>query len=221
MSGGLTALILSSGWMAKFVLLVLLGFSIATWSVILMKWRTFRDIKAANRDFMDAYSRAKNLSDLKSMPNLPTHYGIGFIFKDGMEKVARHKESGGFSVEWLAGLERRLRGTMREEISNQETYLAVLATTGNVAPFIGLLGTVLGIITAFQEIAVAGSASISAVAPGVAEALVATAAGLFAAIPAVVAFNYFMNQVRSQAAQMETFSIEFTDLVHESGMDEK
>lgn len=206
--------------MAKFVLLVLLGFSIATWSVILMKWRTFRDIKTANRAFFAAYSRAKTLSDLKSMPNLPTHCGIGFIFKDGMEKVARHNE-GGFTVEWLASLERRLRGTMREEVSNQETYLAVLATTGNVAPFIGLFGTVLGIITAFQEIAVAGSASISAVAPGVAEALVATAAGLFAAIPAVVAFNYFMNQVRSQAAHMETFAIEFTDMVHESGAGEK
>lgn len=203
------------------VLAVLLCFSIATWAVILLKWRTFKDIKASNRAFSDAYRQAGSLNELSAVPHLPTHCGLGFVFKDGMEKVARHNEPGGYSVEWLAGLERRLRGTIREEVSNQETYLSVLATTGNVAPFIGLFGTVLGIITAFQEIAVAGSASIAAVAPGVAEALVATAAGLFAAIPAVVAFNYFMNQVRSQAAYMETFAIEFTDMVHESGVGTK
>jgi len=136
-----------------------------------------------------------------------------------MEKVSRHRGAG-YSTEWLTSLERRMRGTIREEVTNQEQYLGLLATTSNVAPFIGLFGTVWGIIIAFREIAAMGSASISAVAPGVAEALVATAAGLFAAIPAVIAFNYFISRVRTEAAQMETFAVEFIDLLYETNRKE-
>jgi biopolymer transport protein TolQ len=98
---------------------------------------------------------------------------------------------------------------MQDQISKQEIYLPFLATTGNVTPFVGLLGTVLGIINAFAEIGRQGTASIAAVAPGVAEALVATAAGLFAAIPAVIAYNYFLTRIRKAAFRAEAFSIEF------------
>jgi biopolymer transport protein TolQ len=213
---GVLHLIAGSGWITQSVLFVLVGFSIATWAVIFYKWRTFRALGADNAAFVAVYQRSDTLKALAGEPNLPTDRGLGFVFSDGMDKVRRHGP-GDRGMEWLASLERRLRGTIREEVNNQERYLGLLATTANVAPFIGLFGTVWGIITAFQEIAAMGSASIAAVAPGVAEALVATAAGLFAAIPAVVAYNYFINQVRAQAALMETFAIEFVDLVYEAG----
>jgi biopolymer transport protein TolQ len=98
---------------------------------------------------------------------------------------------------------------LQDQISKHETYLPFLATTGNTTPFIGLLGTVMGIIDAFQEIGKSGTASISAVAPGIAEALVATAAGLFTAIPAVIAYNYFLSRIRRASFRTEGFSIEF------------
>ena len=98
---------------------------------------------------------------------------------------------------------------MQGQISRQEAYLPFLATTGNITPFIGLLGTVLGIIDAFREIGKMGTASIAAVAPGVAEALVATAAGLLTAIPAVIAYNYFLTRIRKSVFRAESFSIEF------------
>ena len=110
-------------------------------------------------------------------------------------------------------VERILGHAIQEQISRNETYLPFLATTGNITPFIGLLGTVLGIIDAFREIGVQGTASISAVAPGVAEALVATAAGLFAAIPAVIAYNYFLGRVRRQASRMERFGIDWMNVL--------
>jgi biopolymer transport protein TolQ len=105
-------------------------------------------------------------------------------------------------------LDRVVAHIMQDHVSKQEAYLPFLATTGNVTPFIGLLGTVLGIIDAFGEIGKQGTASISAVAPGVAEALVATAAGLFTAIPAVIAYNYFLTRIRRSAFRVDAFSIE-------------
>jgi biopolymer transport protein TolQ len=212
---GVLQLVGDAGWITKGVLVTLVGFSVATWAVIFYKWRAFRSLVGDNAAFLSAYQRDDTLDALAGASGLPAERGLGFVFHDGMEKVRRHG-SGLVSSEWLSSLERRLRGTIREEVNNQERYLGVLATTANVAPFIGLFGTVWGIISAFQDIAAQGSASIAAVAPGVAEALVATAAGLFAAIPAVVAYNYFINQVRAQAALMETFAIEFVDLVSEA-----
>lgn len=217
MRTGVLDLILAAGWPTKMVLVVLIGFSVATWAVIFQKWRSMRRVQADNNDFIQAYNQAPSLLALAQTPGLPTSQGLGFLFRDAMEKTARHTGEG-YTSEWLQGLERRLKGTIREDLFTQERYLAVLATTGNVAPFIGLFGTVWGIITAFQEIAQAGSASISAVAPGVAEALVATAAGLFAAIPAVVAYNYYLSRINSQSAQMESFSSEFIDILHDNGI---
>ena len=112
-------------------------------------------------------------------------------------------------------LEKVANHIIQNQLSHQETYLPFLATTGNLTPFIGLLGTVLGIISAFREIGVQGSASIAAVAPGVAEALVATAAGLFAAIPAVIAYNYFLTRIRKLVFRVEAFNIEFLNSIEE------
>ena len=113
-------------------------------------------------------------------------------------------------------LEKVAQYIIQNQINQQEAYLPFLATTGNLTPFIGLLGTVLGIINAFAEIGVQGSASIAAVAPGVSEALVATAAGLFAAIPAVMAYNFFLSKIRKMAFRVEAFTIEFLNTIEES-----
>ena len=120
-----------------------------------------------------------------------------------------------------AYLEKVTNHIVQNQLSYQEAYLPFLATTGNLTPFIGLLGTVLGIIGAFREIGVQGSASIAAVAPGVAEALVATAAGLFAAIPAVIAYNFFLSRIRRQVFRVEAFSIEFLNSIDELIKDSK
>ena len=106
---------------------------------------------------------------------------------------------------------------VQDQISRMESYLSFLATTGNITPFIGLLGTVLGIIDAFREIGTQGTASIAAVAPGVAEALVATAAGLFTAIPAVIAYNYFLSRVRRQTFRLDRFVIDLTNTLEIRG----
>jgi biopolymer transport protein TolQ len=110
-------------------------------------------------------------------------------------------------------LDRVVAHIVQDQISKHESYLPFLATTGNITPFVGLLGTVLGIIDAFREIGKQGTASIAAVAPGVSEALVATAAGLFAAIPAVIAYNYFLSRIRKMSFRVEAFSIEFLNTV--------
>ncbi|NKB81014.1 MAG: hypothetical protein GKS05_03795 [Nitrospirales bacterium] len=116
-------------------------------------------------------------------------------------------------------LEKVVEHIIQRQIGRQEAYLPFLATTGNIAPFIGLFGTVVGVINAFQEIGIQGSASIAVVAPGVAEALVATAVGLFAAIPAVVAYNYFLATIRKSAFQVEAFSIEFLNALTEQAQE--
>jgi len=128
--------------------------------------------------------------------------------------------AGGDELPTQRYVERVLAHAIQEQINKTESYLPFLATTGNITPFVGLLGTVLGIIDAFREIGVQGTASISAVAPGVAEALVATAAGLFTAIPAVIAYNYFLSSVRSMAFRMDRFAIELTNALEMRGIRE-
>jgi len=115
----------------------------------------------------------------------------------------------------LSSIERTLQGAVQDEMTHQERYLHVLATIGNIAPFIGLLGTVWGIMGAFQEIGRQGSANIAVVAPGVAEALINTAAGLFVAIPAAVGYNLFIHKIKNMHVQLEVFSSEVVTLVEE------
>jgi len=140
------------------------------------------------------------------------------MFEDGYRKLVPFlQENPGIEAlrddrylpEFLQGINRTLQQAIIRELSQLEKYLIFLATTGAVTPFIGLFGTVWGIIGAFHGIGTAGSANIAAVAPGISEALVATAAGLAAAVPAVIAYNYFLNRIKSMSTQMESFSLEF------------
>jgi len=222
---GLFGLLSSLSLVSKVVLLVLLGFSIFSWALILYKWRFFRDQEAADERFLRAFEKVHD--PLEAFRRVDRHRssGVASVYAE-VAKCYQVLGNGAIKGREIAPVgddtdriptqyyvERILGHAIQEQISRNETYLPFLATTGNITPFIGLLGTVLGIIDAFREIGVQGTASISAVAPGVAEALVATAAGLFAAIPAVIAYNYFLGRVRRQASRMERFGIDWVNVL--------
>ncbi len=218
---GPLGLIGSLGTVSKVVLLVLFLFSVVSWTIILLKWRTFNAGDRDDRRFMNAFAKTKDQEDLRRqarrLPASPT--AMLFLgVTDRLQEEGREGLTAGSAEPIEAELpadrqymDRVVTHLVQDQIARQETYLPFLATTGNITPFVGLLGTVMGIIDAFGEIGKQGTASISAVAPGVAEALVATAAGLFTAIPAVIAYNYFLNRIRKSSFQTEAFSIE---LVH-------
>jgi biopolymer transport protein TolQ len=218
---GFFGLLSSLGLVSKIVLVILLGFSIFSWALILYKWRFFRDQDAADQRFLRTFEKIED--PLEAVRKIDRHRGsaVASVYADvarcyqvlgnGAIK-GRDISAGADDGEKMPPpqhVERVLNHAIQEQINRNETYLPFLATTGNITPFIGLLGTVLGIIDAFREIGVQGTASIGAVAPGVAEALVATAAGLFTAIPAVIAYNYFLGRVRKQASRMERFGIDW------------
>jgi len=222
---GLFGLLSSLSLVSKVVLLVLLGFSIFSWALILYKWRFFREQAAADERFLRAFEKVHD--PLEAFRRVDRHRssGVASVYAEvakcyqvlgngaikGREIAPAADDTDKIPTQYY--VERILGHAIQEQISRNETYLPFLATTGNITPFIGLLGTVLGIIDAFREIGVQGTASISAVAPGVAEALVATAAGLFAAIPAVIAYNYFLGRVRRQASRMERFGIDWMNVL--------
>ena len=222
---GLFGLLSSLSLVSKVVLLVLLGFSIFSWALILYKWRFFRDQEAADERFLRAFEKVHD--PLEAFRRVDRHRssGVASVYAEvakcyqvlgngaikGREIAPAADDTDKIPTQYY--VERVLGHAIQEQISRNETSLPFLATTGNITPFIGLLGTVLGIIDAFREIGVQGTASISAVAPGVAEALVATAAGLFAAIPAVIAYNYFLGRVRRQASRLERFGIDWMNVL--------
>ncbi len=220
----------SLGAVSKIVLFLLLLFSVASWAIILTKWRTFRAQDRQEQRFLGMYGRAQDLDELRKQARRMPTSSSAVVFIGIMDRVApESKKSEGtfFSsspnpADKIQGadryyLDRVASHLMQEQIAVKEAYLPFLATTGNIAPFVGLLGTVLGIIDAFQEIGKQGTASIGAVAPGVAEALVATAAGLFTAIPAVVAYNYFLTRVHKSLTRVEAFCIELMNRVSVRG----
>jgi biopolymer transport protein TolQ len=218
---GPLGLVGSLGTVSKVVLLVLLLFSVVSWTIILLKWRTFSAGDRDDRRFMNAFAKTKDQEELRRqarrLPASPT--AMLFLgVTDRLQGKGREGLTAGSAepIEEQSPADRQymdrvVAHLVQDQIARQETYLPFLATTGNITPFVGLLGTVMGIIDAFGEIGKQGTASISAVAPGVAEALVATAAGLFTAIPAVIAYNYFLNRIRKSSFRTEAFSIE---LVH-------
>lgn len=220
---GPMGLVGSLGVVSKVVLLALFLFSVISWAIILVKWRTFRASDREDQRFLTAYVRAQDKEDLRRharrqsfSPSAAVFLGVldrispenDRITGDSLTASSAFEPSAETPVTDRHYLDRVVAHIMQDQLSKQEAYLPFLATTGNIAPFIGLLGTVLGIIDAFREIGKQGTASIGAVAPGVAEALIATAAGLFAAIPAVIAYNYFVARIRKTAFRAEAFSIE-------------
>jgi biopolymer transport protein TolQ len=208
-------LIQSTGPLPKAVLAILVGFSLVSWAVILSKWSSFRSARSANRSFLRAFRKAASIEAIAAASQQFHRSPLVTVFDFGYSEVARQMKSRGSVTNPLA-LERTLQLGMSEEITRLERKMSLLATTAGVSPFIGLFGTVWGIIDAFQQLSTAGAASLRAVAPGISEALITTAMGLFAAIPAYIFYNIFNNSIREFAARMEDFQLEFLNLTERS-----
>lgn len=193
------------------VLLILLGFSVFSWTVIFSKWSGFRSARAADRRFLRAFRKAPGLEAVMVSSEQFRPAPLVAVFDFGYEEVERQVKARGRVGNRLA-LERTLQLGISEELSKLERNMGWLATTASVTPFIGLFGTVLGIIRAFHDLGQQGSASLRAVAPGISEALIATAVGLAAAIPAAIFYNHFGSVIREIGARMDDFSLEFLNL---------
>jgi len=227
MNGGIAELVLSAGPVAKFVLGVLGLFSIVCWALIVEKWWEFRRISRNSERFVRLFRDARRFSVVygaakkhRDSPLAQVYLAAGqeaASMLGGAEIVDRVlEEEEGLGPERLEAVGRAMRRAATTEIARMERYLVFLATTASSAPFIGLFGTVWGIMTSFQSIGSQGSANLAVVAPGISEALIATAAGLGAAIPAVMGYNYYVNRVKHWAIEVETFSLELLNVLGRS-----
>lgn len=216
---GPMALIGSLGVVSKVVLFLLLLLSIVSWAVILLKWKVFKSADAEDRRFMAVLVKAKDVDEVARHAQRSTGSPCAKIFHGVIDRLGSGHEpqDGAAATVDRHVMERTAQHIAQGQLSHLESYLPFLATTGNISPFVGLLGTVMGIIDSFREIGSQGTASIAAVAPGVSEALVATAAGLFTAIPAVIAYNYFLSRIRGTAFRMDTVTVELLTLMSPKG----
>ena len=216
-------MIITAGPMVTFVMLLLLGFSLVSWTIIIMKHLSYRKARAETAFFIDTFWKSKNLADAykvaKELASSPeaSIFILGFnelqklgrskLVKKGSEETLEMKLAG------MDNLKRALRKAETKQVGRLGRYLSFLATTGSATPFIGLFGTVWGIMSSFHDIGMRGSASLAVVAPGISEALIATAAGLAVAIPAVIFYNYYSNILSDLENDMQGFSADFMNLV--------
>lgn len=225
--------------MVQFVLLVLLFFSITSWAIIIIKYRYikrafkesayFTDFFWKSRDLSDAFAKGKHLH---ASP-IAKVFRVGYVeleklSRSGVSITSQSQLSSGAEITSLstkfAGIDnvkRALRRAINTETTKMAQLVPFLATTGNTTPFIGLFGTVWGIMNSFHGIGLRGSASLAVVAPGISEALIATAAGLAVAIPAVIAFNYFMQKIRIIETELQSFAADFLNIIERDILSEK
>ncbi len=226
-TGDILQMILHAGPVVKFVMFILFLFSILSWAIIFMKWRLLRKAREETTYFLDLFwdttEMAKVYSESEDLPYSP----VANLFRSGYSEIVRMSKiqtqpkarDGNSAMQPLLDVvERSLRKATTDQGNRLEKALSFLATTGNTAPFIGLFGTVWGIMESFRGIGLKGAANLAVVAPGISEALIATAAGLAAAIPAVVAFNYFNSKVGFLKSEMDNFSSDFLSLVERQFM---
>lgn len=219
------SLLAGTGIVVKIVLFILLYFSVVSWAIIFYK---LLQVHKANKDsdqFLTFFWQTKRFDAVSAQVDRFANSPLSVLFTEGYTELKKVVEKGEdkqdvnvFTTD-LGGVEnvaRALRRATTSEITRLEKYLTFLATTGSTAPFIGLFGTVWGIMTSFKGIGETGSASLAVVAPGIAEALVATAIGLVAAIPAVMGYNHFQNKIKVLIAEMDNFSTEFLNIVQRS-----
>jgi len=222
---------LNAGLMVQFVLLLLLFFSITSWAIILIKFRYLRKAFGESAFFTDFFWKSRNLSEAfakaKQLHSSPVAriFRIGYVElkklsqpsvpADSQTHDASETEVATLGTRFFGtdNIKRALRRATNSEVTRMTQMVPFLATTGNTAPFIGLFGTVWGIMNSFHGIGQIGSASLAVVAPGISEALIATAAGLAVAIPAVIAFNYFTNKIRIIESELQSFSADFLNII--------
>ena len=227
-------MITNAGRMVQFVMLLLLFFSIMSWAIILIKYRYIRKAFKESAEFTDFFWKSRDLSNAfvkaKQLHGSPLAriFRIGYVELKKMSQAgappsppsaASNQPAGSQSMSLdnrftgTDNIKRALRRAITTEMTRMTQMVPFLATTGNTAPFIGLFGTVWGIMNSFHGIGLKGSANLAVVAPGISEALVATAAGLAAAIPAVIAFNFFMSKIRVVESELQSFSADFLNIV--------
>ncbi len=200
-------LIRQTGAVAQVVLVILLIFSILSWSIILTKWASIRRARAQSGRFLRAFRKTQRLQDIAAISDQFKPSPLVAVFDNAYDEYRRQGDSN------IPAVQRAAQIGASEELSRLERKLPWLATTGAVAPFVGLFGTVWGIIDAFNGLGDAGAATLRAVAPGISEALITTAAGLFAAIPAVIAYNQFTHSMREFGSRMDDFSMELLNFI--------
>lgn len=213
--------IASANIVVQLVLLSLVGLSVVCWAIIISKRKQLKAMSDANKPFEDAFWKANSLDDI--FDNLKNHpdSSLATVFRAGYMELRKIADSnlaekrGDQNAPLLSGidnLQRALSKAIDSEVSVTENRLSILATTGSTGPFIGLFGTVWGIMSSFQNIGATGMASLAVVAPGISEALIATAIGLAAAIPATVAYNYFVTEIKKHELQLNNFSADFLNI---------
>ncbi len=212
----------NAGLMVQFVLLLLLFFSITSWAIIMVKYRYLKQAYRESAIFTDLFWKSRSLSDAFVRSKQCHASPIARAFRVGYMElkklnlakkrtVSQDVEEIGFSG--INNVSRALRRAGNTEIMKLSQMVPFLATTGNTAPFIGLFGTVWGIMGSFHSISLSGSASLATVAPGISEALIATAVGLAVAIPSVIAYNYFLNKIRIIESELQSFSADLLNII--------
>jgi len=213
--GEIVDMISNSGAVAKLVLLFLLAFSLISWAIILTKWSLLRRARTQSGRFVRAFRKAQRLQDIAAVADQFKPSPLVGVFEGGYEEYRRQVASVG-AIRNLISIQRGMQIGASEEITRLERNMPWLAITAAVTPFVGLFGTVWGIIDAFHGLGTAGAATLRAVAPGISEALITTAAGLAAAIPAVIAYNLIGSSIREFAARSDDFALEVLNAVENS-----
>jgi biopolymer transport protein TolQ len=210
-----------SGPLAFFVLLLLVAFSIGSWAIIVVKFMALRAAQKGSAEFLEHFWQSKRLDEIFTRTEQMAASPLAQVFRAGYQELVKVKQREAAAAEkgkvqigdGVENVERALRRAALAEMTELERLVPLLATVGSTSPFIGLFGTVIGIMKSFGEIGAAGSANLATVAPGISEALIATAAGLLAAIPAVIAFNAFNSRIKVLGSEMESFSSDFMNIV--------
>lgn len=206
----------NTGLVARLVLLILLFFSVLSWAIIFHKSRVFKRAIRESGEFLHIFRQSKKLSEIRSSCSTFSGSPLPEVFQAGyreIESQATVSENPGKPlIRSLDSVRRSLQIGSTGELTRLENWLPWLATTAAATPFIGLFGTVWGIMDAFQGLGTTGAASLRTVAPGISEALITTAAGLFAAIPALIAYNQFLQRLKQFGAMLDDFALEFLNM---------
>lgn len=209
-------LIASAGILVQLVMLLLVLASIISWALIVQRIQVFRKARQAQLDFENRFWSGMDLGQLyKEVNDNPTPYsGLESVFRAGFKEFSRLRQQSRDADAVMEGAQRAMRVAFSREQERLEMHLPFLATVGSTSPYVGLFGTVWGIMNSFRGLAQVQQATLATVAPGISEALIATAMGLFAAIPAVVAYNRFASRSESLLKNYETFAEEFSSILH-------
>ena len=222
-AGGVIDILRDTGPLNQAVLGILILFSIVSWAIILTKAIAFRRVGRQSSSFLDVFRRSQKFSEVQAVcPSLPASPLVGVFQAAYAELNAQFRLTAAASnpastpqrpiLKSLDAVDRALIRAATTEVNKLERHLTFLATTASITPFIGLFGTVVGIMISFRRIGATGSTNLAVVGPGISEALIATAAGLFAAIPATYFYNYFTHRVKESSAEMDDFSLEFLNI---------